>query len=185
MQKMAKKCVFLDRDGVLIEDVGYLKNPENIIIMENSFGALRTLKDAGFLLIIVTNQAGVSKGLLSVEEVGKVNKKLLSIYELNGIHIDDLYFCPHHKDGTVEPYNISCSCRKPETGMVDRGIEKFDIDVKNSFMVGDKDSDILLAKNSGMKSFYIKNDMYEHDKNIIPDYTVSSLKEAAEIISSL
>ena len=176
------KCVFLDRDGVLIKDVGYLKNPEDIIIMPNSVEALKILKAAGFLLIIVTNQAGIAKGFFNMDELRAVNNKLLKIYENNGIIIDDLYFCPHHENGTVEPYNIKCSCRKPETGMVLKGAEKFNIDADKSFMVGDKDSDILLAKNSGLKSFYIKNDMYEHDENIAPDFYVKDLKEAAEII---
>lgn len=176
------KCVFLDRDGVLIKDVGYLKNPEDIIIMPNSIEALKILKTAGFLLIIVTNQAGIAKGFFNTDELRAVNNKLLKIYEDNGVIIDDLYFCPHHENGTVEPYNIKCTCRKPETGMVLKGAEKFNIDTGKSFMVGDKDSDILLAKNSGLKSFYIRNSMYEHDGNIAPDYYVNDLKEAAEII---
>ncbi len=176
------KCVFLDRDGVLIEDVGYLKNPEDIIIMPNSVEALQTLKARGFLLIIVTNQAGVAKGFFNMDELTAVNNRLLKIYEDNGIIIDDLYFCPHHESGTVEPYNIKCSCRKPAAGMVLKGIEKFSIDPLKSFMAGDKDSDIMLAKNSGLKSFYIKNAMYKHDESIIPDFYVKDLKEAADII---
>ncbi|MGC8554717.1 MAG: D-glycero-alpha-D-manno-heptose-1,7-bisphosphate 7-phosphatase [Candidatus Acidulodesulfobacterium sp.] len=176
------KCVFLDRDGVLIKDVGYLKNPEDIIILPGSLDALKDLKDAGYLLIIVTNQAGVAKGFFSVDDLAAVHDKLLKIYENNGIRIDDLYFCPHHDKGTIKPYNIKCSCRKPSAGMVLKGAAKFDIDTGRSFMVGDKDSDIMLAKNSGLKSFYIKNDMYEHDENIIPDFYVKDLKEAAEII---
>ena len=177
------KCVFLDRDGVLIEDVGYLKNPEDIIIMPNSIEALKILKAAGFLLIIVTNQAGIAKGFFSMEDLAAVHEKLSKIYENNGIIIDDLYFCPHHEKGTVEPYNIKCSCRKPETGMVLKSVEKFNIDTDKSFMIGDKDSDIVLAKNSGLKSFYIQNSMYEHDENVVPDFYVKDLMEAAEIIT--
>ncbi len=176
------KCVFLDRDGVLIKDVGYLKKPEDIIIMPGSIEALKVLKGGGFLLIIVTNQAGIAKGFFNMDDLATVNNKLLKIYEDNGIIIDDLYFCPHHEKGTVEPYNIRCSCRKPETGMVLKGVEKFNIDTDKSFMVGDKDSDILLAKNSGLKSFYAKNPMYEHDENIEADFYVKDLREAAEII---
>ena len=176
------KCVFLDRDGVLIKDVGYLKNPEDIIIMTNSVEALKILKAAGFLLIIVTNQAGIAKGFFNMDDLAAVNNRLLKIYEDNGIIIDDLYFCPHHENGTVEPYNIKCSCRKPGTGMVLKGAEKFNIDADKSFMIGDKDSDIMLAKNSGLKSLYIRNFMYEHDENIVPDFYVNDLKEAAGII---
>lgn len=177
-----EKCVFLDRDGVLIKDVGYLKNPDDIIILPGTMDALKDLKSNGFLLIIVTNQAGIAKGFFTISDLENVNKRLLNIYEANGIAIDDLYFCPHHENGTVEPYNIRCSCRKPDTGMVTDGVEKFGIDINKSFMVGDKDSDILLAKNSGLRSFYIKNSMYEHDENIIPDFYVADLEEAADII---
>ncbi len=176
------KCVFLDRDGVLIKDVGYLKKPEDIIIMPDSIDALKSLKACGFLLIIVTNQAGIAKGFFNTRDLAAVNDKLLKIYEDNGVIIDDLYFCPHHENGTVEPYNIKCSCRKPETGMVLKGVKKFNIDTDKSYMVGDKDSDIMLAKNSGLKSFYIRNFMYEHDENIAPDFYVKDLKEAYEII---
>lgn len=184
--KMNKnKCVFLDRDGVLIKDVGYLKNPDDIIILPGSIKALMDLKTGGFLLIIVTNQAGVAKGFFNMEDLTAVNNKLLEIYKDSGIIIDGLYFCPHHENGTVEPYNIRCSCRKPETGMVLKGVAKFNIDTAASFMVGDKDSDTLLAKNSGLRSFYVKNSMYEHDESIIPDFYVSSLREAADIIIGL
>lgn len=180
-----EKCVFLDRDGVLIEDVGYLKNPDNIVLLPNTIAALKNLKKIGFLLIIVTNQAGVAKGFFTLNDLEKVHERLIGIYKDNGIEIDDLYFCPHHKDGAVKPYNIGCSCRKPDIGMITGGVEKFGIDIGKSFMVGDKDSDILLAKNSGLKSFYLRNTMYEHDKNIVPDFCVSDLKEAADIIIKL
>jgi D-glycero-D-manno-heptose 1,7-bisphosphate phosphatase len=176
------KCVFLDRDGVLIEDTGYLKNPSDIVIMPGSIEAMAALKSNGFLLIIVTNQAGIAKGFFTMDDLAAVNSRLIKIYEDNGIAIDDLYFCPHHEKGTAEPYNIKCSCRKPEPGMVLRGVEKFNIDTGKSFMVGDKDSDILLARNSGLKSFYIRNPMYKHDENVAPDFYVKDLKEAAEII---
>lgn len=179
------KCVFLDRDGVLIKDVGYLKNPDGIILMPEAIEALIDLKKNGFLLIIVTNQAGVAKGFFTVNDLKNVNSRLLQIYKDNGVVIDDLYFCPHHENGTVEPYNIKCSCRKPDTGMITDGAGKFNIDAGVSFMVGDKDSDIMLAKNSGLKSFYIKNPMYEHDENIVPDFYVSSMREAANIIIKL
>ena len=177
-----EKCVFLDRDGVLIKDVGYLKNPDDIILMPQTIEALKNLKKIGFLLIIVTNQAGVAKGFFTVDDLERVNKRLIKVYETNDITIDDLYFCPHHENGIVEPYNIKCSCRKPDLGMVVKGVEKFGIDINKSFMIGDKDSDILLAKNSGLRSFYIKNSMYEHNENIIPDFYVSDLKEASDII---
>lgn len=176
------KCVFLDRDGVLIKDVGYLKNPGDIIILPGTIEALKDLKSNGFLLIIVTNQAGIAKGFFTPDDLTAVNNKLLKIYKDNGIIIDDLYFCPHHENGSVEPYNIKCACRKPATGMIIKGTEKFNIDTDKSFMVGDKDSDILLAKNSGLKSFYISNSMYGHDDSIKPNFYVSDLKEASEII---
>ncbi|MHB1697677.1 MAG: D-glycero-alpha-D-manno-heptose-1,7-bisphosphate 7-phosphatase [bacterium] len=176
------KCVFLDRDGVLIRDVGYLKTPEDIIILPGTIEALKDLRSDGFLLIIVTNQAGIAKGFFTPYDLTAVNDRLLEIYKGRGIIIDDLYFCPHHENGVVEPYNIKCSCRKPETGMILKGVEKFNIDTDKSFMVGDKDSDILLAKNSGLKSFYISNSMYEHDDNIKPDFYAADLKEASDII---
>jgi len=185
MKNEKNKCVFLDRDGVLIKDVSYLKNPDDIFILPGTIDALKYFKINGFLLIIVTNQAGIAKGFFNMDDLAAVNGRLLKIYESVGIAIDDLYFCPHHENGIVEPYNIKCACRKPNTEMIMNGVRKFGIDVGKSFMVGDKDSDIILAKNSGLSSFYVRNSMYEHDESIIPDFYVRDLKEVSQIIANL
>jgi D-glycero-D-manno-heptose 1,7-bisphosphate phosphatase len=178
------KCVFLDRDGVIIKDVGYLKYPEGIIIFQDVIESLKRLQEANFLLIIVTNQAGIAKGFFTEADLEAVHKKLNSIFIKEGVIIDGLYYCPHHKDGTLKPYSIECNCRKPNTGMVLKAKDKFNINLNKSFMIGDKDSDIELAINSGLKSFYIRNTMYEHNETIKPDFEVANLKEAVNIILS-
>ncbi len=182
MENKKNKCIFLDRDGVINKDIGYLKSPDQLIILPGVIEALIKLKEAGFLLIIVTNQSGIAKGFFYEDDLIKVHEALLAIFKKNNVYIDDIFYCPHHKDGTVEPYNISCNCRKPDTKMIKNSVIKYNIDLRKSYLVGDKDTDIQLAINAGLKSFYVKNDMYEYDKNVVPDYIVGNLAEAAEII---
>ncbi len=182
MENKKNKCVFLDRDGVLNKDIGYLKSPDQLIILPGVIGALKKLKDAGFLLIIVTNQSGIAKGFFYEDDLKKVHNALLTIFKKDNIYIDDIFYCPHHKDGIAEPYNISCDCRKPNTKMIKDSAIKYNIDLSKSYLVGDKDTDIQLAINAGLKSFCVENDMYEYDKNVVPDYFVGNLAEAAEII---
>ena len=184
-QNKKNKCIFLDRDGVLNKDIGYLKSPDQLIILQGVIKALKKLKEAGFLLIIVTNQSGIAKGFFYEDDLKKVHNALLAIFEKNNIYIDDVFYCPHHKDGTVEPYNISCDCRKPDTKMIKDGAIKYNIDLSKSYLVGDKDTDIQLAINAGLKSFCVENDIYEYDETIVPDYKVKNLSEAAEIIINL
>ncbi len=185
LETKKNKCVFLDRDGVLNKDIGYLKFPEQLIILPGVIEALKKLKEAGFLLIIVTNQSGIAKGFFYEDDLKKVHNALLEIFNKNNIYIDDIFYCPHHVEGTVEPYNISCDCRKPNTKMIKNSVIKYNIDLSKSYLVGDKDTDIQLAINAGLKSFCVKNDMYEYDKNVVPDYFVEDLAEAAEIIINI
>jgi D-glycero-D-manno-heptose 1,7-bisphosphate phosphatase len=182
LENKKNKCVFLDRDGVLNKDIGYLKSPDQLMIIPGVIEALKKLKEAGFLLIIVTNQSGIAKGFFYEDELKKVHEELLAIFKKNNIYINDIFYCPHHKDGTVEPYNILCDCRKPNTKMIKDAEIKYSIDLSKSYLIGDKDTDIQLAINAGLKSFYVKNDMYDYDKNVVPDYIVANLAEAAELI---
>lgn len=137
---MSNRAVFLDRDGTIIHDYGYIKDPEQVVLMDNVKESLQTLKSAGFLLIVISNQSGIARGLMNIEDVELVNKKMLSLLGV-GL-IDDIMYCPHAP-------SKNCSCRKPRTLLVELASQKYNIDLKSSYVIGDKDSDKELGINMG------------------------------------
>jgi D-glycero-D-manno-heptose 1,7-bisphosphate phosphatase len=142
---MKKKAIFLDRDNTLIEDEGYIHEPEKVRLLPGVPEGLRLLKEHGYLLIVVSNQSGIGRGYFKEEDFHAVNKKLQELLKPYNVQIDDFFFCPHRpEDG--------CNCRKPKTGMIEKAIKKWNIDVSESFVIGDKDIDVQLAINAGCKS---------------------------------
>lgn len=147
---MKQKCVFLDRDGVLNQDIdGYLYQPEDMVIPKGVVEGLQQMKDAGYLLIVVTNQAGIAKGLYSKEEVWKCHRYF---QEKCGHLLDDLYFCSHHPD-----YDSRSLMRKPESLMLEKAIAKYDIDTTNSWMVGDRPRDMQAGKRVGVRTIHLSH----------------------------
>jgi D-glycero-D-manno-heptose 1,7-bisphosphate phosphatase len=151
-----EKAVFLDRDGVINEDYGYVHKIENFHIYPEVFPALRKLQEAGFKLLIVTNQSGIAVGYYTEDDFKKVTQHMLSIFEKEGIKIDKVYYCPHHPEGIVPQYTMKCDCRKPESGMIRQGIKEFNIDPSKSFLIGDKENDIKAAHKEGIKAALVK-----------------------------
>jgi len=146
-----KKAVFLDRDGTIIRDVIYLNDPTKIEIYPESYEALKLLNDHGFLIVLATNQSGVAKGIVDEKNVILINQMIMDTYREQGIEIHDAYYCPHPVDG-------GCECRKPNAGMLKRGAEKFGIDLKQSWMVGDRMSDVEAGIRAGSQSILLQND---------------------------
>jgi D,D-heptose 1,7-bisphosphate phosphatase len=153
-----KRAVFLDRDGVLVKDTGYVTNPE---LLPRVAEAIKLLK--GFLVVVVTNQAGVAKGYLTELQVISVNFQIKSTLAKQSAFIDKIYYCPHHPEGTVEKYKKVCSCRKPEIGMLKKAELELDIDLTQSFMVGDKLSDVKAGKSAGCRTVLIGSESVEAD----------------------
>lgn len=180
---MKRKAVFLDRDGTIIHDANYLDKKENIKLFDGAAEAIKKLNEAGFIVIIITNQSGVARGYFAEEIVIKLNKELVRMLEKEGAKIDGVYYCPHHTKGSIEKYSIECECRKPKIGMLKKAAEDFDIDLPNSYMVGDKPDDINLAKNAGCKSILVKTG-YGVDSmdKCSPDFIAEDIVEAVEII---
>lgn len=146
------KAIFLDRDGVINKEIGYVYRVEDFILTDDIIPSLKKLQDAGFIFIVVTNQSGIAKELYTHEDVAKVHAHMLSLMKENGIKISEIYYCPHHSD--VEP----CTCRKPDSGMIEKGIARFNVDISKSFMIGDKERDIEAAKKAGVTPFHIESD---------------------------
>lgn len=146
------KAIFLDRDGVINKEIGYVYRVEDFFLTGDIIESLKKLQDAGFIFIVVTNQSGIAKELYTHEDVELIHAYMLSLMKENGISIAEIYFCPHHSD--VEP----CICRKPDSGMLEKAIARFNIDSSKSFMIGDKERDIQAAEKAGVKGILIEAD---------------------------
>jgi len=146
-----KRAVFLDRDNTLIKDDGYIHEPEKVKLLPTVGEGLKLLKSAGLLLIVVSNQSGIGRGYFSEKEFHAVNRKLNRILKSDfEIEIDDFFFCPHRPDE-------KCICRKPSPFLILKAAKKWKIDIKESFMIGDKEIDVNAGKNAGCKnSFSVK-----------------------------
>lgn len=152
-----KKAVFLDRDGTINVEKNYLYKIEDFEFIDGVLKALRELSDAGFLLIIITNQSGIARGYYTEKDYETLSSWLLTTLAENGINISASYFCPHLPDASVEKYRRVCTCRKPNTGLFDQAVKDFDIDLSKSFAIGDKIRDLAICEKSGCKGFLIGN----------------------------
>jgi D-glycero-D-manno-heptose 1,7-bisphosphate phosphatase len=139
------KALFLDRDGIINVDKHYLYKPEDVEFIPGIFKLCRLFQDKGFLIIVVTNQSGIARGFYTEQDFQTLTNWLSDQFAQRGIEITATYHCPHHPDITGE-----CECRKPKIGMLKKAIERFNIDVKNSLMIGDKISDVKAALSAGL-----------------------------------
>jgi len=137
-----KSAVFLDRDDTIIRDVPYLNDPQGIVLLPGAAEAIRRLNEARIPVIMVTNQSGIARGLLTEEILEAIHDRLIRLLATRGALIDAVYFCPHHPEGTVEAFAMECACRKPSPGMLLKAALDFGLDLKRSYLVGDKPIDI-------------------------------------------
>jgi len=182
-----RPAVFLDRDGTLIEERNYLDRLDLIAPFPGVAAALTRLRDAGFALVLVTNQAGVARGYFDERLVRAAHVHLAELFARDGIVLDGYYYCPHHPEGAVEAYRRMCRCRKPAPGMVEEAARDLDLDVARSFVIGDKWLDVELAKNAGARGILVRTgygaDMEaEPPHGLQPFAIVDTLAEAAEVI---
>jgi len=177
MKKNTKKqpAVFLDRDGTLIEEVDFLSRVEDLRVFPFTGSALRLLKDNGYLLIVVTNQSGIGRGIFNEADMHAIHEK---IQKEVGSLIDAFYFCPHlPSDG--------CNCRKPGLGMIEAAMDDFDIDLKNSWMVGDKKIDIETAEFAKVRSCLVTTGYGAHHQHLLesaPNVIVEDLGKAVDAV---
>ena len=158
---ISRRAIFLDRDGVLNADLGYVYRVQDLEILPNVGAGLQELKKLGFLLIVVTNQSGVARGYFSLEAVDDFNRALSAeLWARSSVQLDDFFVCPHLVEGAVARYSIACVCRKPATGLLDQAVEKWGIDLAESYLIGDKPSDIALATNAGIPGIQILANQY-------------------------
>ena len=151
-----ERAVFLDRDGTIIEEVGYLDRPERVELFPWTIDAVRVLNRAGLAVVLVSNQSGVARGFFTEAVVDAVHQRMADLLNEGGARIDAYYYCPHHPDGKVPQYAQPCDCRKPGRGLVDRAVQELGIDPAKSFVVGDRWLDVALGRAVGAQSVLVR-----------------------------
>ncbi len=151
-----KKAIFLDRDGTINVEKDYLHKIEDFQFETGVLEGLKLFKELGYIVIVVTNQSGIARGYYTEEDLNKLNEYMCEKVKEYGGEIAKCYYCPHHEKKGIGKYKVNCQCRKPEPGMLNQGIQEYNIDIKNSYMVGDKISDIEAGKNVGLTPILVK-----------------------------
>ena len=191
MSRPSKKrpAVFLDRDGTLIHDAGYLNRHSQVKFFPDSVKALKLLRKAGFYLFIVSNQSGAARGYFPESSIRKVHRHIQSWLNSKGARIDRFFYCPHYPEGKVKSLSWVCACRKPNPGMILEASKKYPVDLKRSYAVGDKMDDLLLARNARLAGGFLvrtgKGRESEKQLKIHPvrnSVVVSGLLGAAKVI---
>ena len=175
------KAVFLDRDGVINKDFGYVYKIEDFHMYDEVIPALKKLQDAGFKLIVITNQSGIGRGYYTEEDFKRVNDYMIKKLNENGVNIDKVYYCPHHPNGVIPKYKVVCNCRKPATGMIEEGIRDFNINTAKSFLIGDKETDIEAGLKMGLKTALVKTGQgLNYCKTTKAHYVAKNILDAVE-----
>jgi len=170
-----KKAVFLDRDGVLNQEVGYIHSPNQLKLLPGVAGALIYLQER-FYLIVVTNQSGIGRGLFSENDLFSVHNELIQLLATEGALLDGLFYCPHIPGAAIERFSIVCDCRKPSSGMLLAAESSYGIDLSESFIVGDKITDIQCGAAVGVKGILVGADAVNHsDATVAKDLTAASI----------
>lgn len=153
---MSRRCVFIDRDDTIAKDVPYCDSPDKFHLFPGVPEQIKRLNDAGFLVVMITNQSGIGRGYFTEDTLKKIHKKMTSEIESAGGHLDAIYYCPHRPDE-------NCACRKPKTLMGERAVKDFDIDVAESFMIGDSDADMNFGKSLGCSTVRVSENFSFRD----------------------
>lgn len=173
---MSRRAVFLDRDGTLIYDRGYLADPAGVELLPDTLAALRLLRARGLALVLVTNQSGVGRGMFSHGAVAAVHRRLAELLAAQAIVLDGVYYCPH------APWD-GCDCRKPRPGMLLRAARDLDLDLERSFMAGDKLDDVAAGRRAGCRTALLSSPTPASAERVAPDFVAPDLLSAAEWIA--
>ena len=172
------KVIFLDRDGVINKEVKYLYKSGDFDFIDGTFETCKQLQAYGYQLIIITNQSGISRGYYSEKDFKSLTKWMLENFSKQGVNILDVFFCPHGP-------NSSCECRKPKPGMLLTAQEKYNINMENSWMIGDKEEDLIAAKKAGVNNTILVRSGHTIDEQTpYAEYIMHSIKEIVEVIKS-
>ena len=191
MEAKGNTAVFMDRDGTINEERGYLRDPDGLNIMPEAFDAIKLINKNKLKAVVVTNQSGIARGYISEKLMEKVHQKLTRLLMQKGAYLDGIYYCPHHTEGDILEYCIKCKCRKPATGMLDLASQELDIDLHRSYVIGDKIIDIELAHGVGAKGILVltgygkdEADLLNQGSRVQPQFIANNILDAVNWILS-
>lgn len=174
-----KRAIFLDRDGTVIDDTGYLNDPDELVLMPRAAEAMVQLKAAGYLLVVITNQSGIARGIVTPEQLQATNGRMRDALRAGGADYDALYFCPHHPtEAAIAEYAVDCDCRKPRPGMLLRAAVEHDIDLARSWLIGDAERDVEAGIAAGCRTVRVA----ESGSETKADHLADGIYDAAQFI---
>jgi D-glycero-D-manno-heptose 1,7-bisphosphate phosphatase len=179
-----RPAVFLDRDGTLIREIDYLADPDRVELLPGAVEGLQALRDAGFALVLVTNQSGVARGLLTLDMLDAIHDRLVSLLRSYDLALDGIEFCPHHPEIGATPFRRKCGCRKPAAGMLLKAATQLNLDLSGSWMIGDAVGDLQAGAAAGMPSILVRTGKGRSSEGSAPDgaHVVDDLAQAAALI---
>ena len=186
---MAHRAVFLDRDGTINEEMGYVNHVERFHLLPRVGQAIRLLNERGWKAVVITNQSGVARGYFPESLIHEIHQRMQDLLKKEGAHLDGIYYCPHHPDVGVSPYRQTCRCRKPATGLIEDAVKELDLDPSASYMVGDRGMDIEFGRQVGAKAILVLTgygkgewEYFRNQWRVTPNYVAEDLFEAAQWI---
>lgn len=180
------RAVFLDRDGTLVEERGYLTTPDDVALLPGAAAAVRALREAGWKVFVVSNQAAVAKGLITEEELGGIHLRLAALLAAEGARLDGLYWCPHHPEGTVPEYAQECGCRKPRPGLLEQAAREHGLELSRCVTVGDSARDVEAGRAAGTRTVLVRtgHGRRAEEAGVEADFVADDLGAAAAWIIS-
>jgi D-glycero-D-manno-heptose 1,7-bisphosphate phosphatase len=189
MENLTNKAIFLDRDDTIIEDSGYINNPDQVKLISGVAKSLLEFKEMGFKLIVVTNQSGVARGILTEKTLGEIHERINVLLSEKGVVLDGFYYCPFHPEGIVPQYRRESDSRKPNPGMILIAAEEHNIDLNQSWVIGNDSRDIDAGKRAGCKTILIETKSrtsplltFRKEEQPEPDFRAVNMKEAVNIV---
>jgi len=184
--QVKRPAVFMDRDGTINEQMGYINHISRFVMLPGTAEAIRLLNRHQFLAIVVSNQSGVARGYFPIELVNEMHVHMRALLKKEGAVIDGIFFCPHHPGGIVPEFSNICDCRKPGIGLIKRASKSFDIDMKNSYMIGDRCTDIELAHRASLKGILVTTGYGLGDiKYVLPRSSFQPVHIAKELLAAV
>ena len=184
-----RPVVFLDRDGTLNEEIGYIHDVSMLNLIAGAAESVQKLNSANVAAILVSNQTGAARGFYAEDHIRLLNERLIKLLESKGARLDGIYYCPHLETGKVAELSIKCRCRKPEPGLVEKAFEEHsDLDPNRAYVIGDKASDVALAQNCGAKGILVKTGYGQavadgrYQYHVDPAYTANTITDAVNWI---
>ncbi|MHC4758575.1 MAG: D-glycero-alpha-D-manno-heptose-1,7-bisphosphate 7-phosphatase, partial [Planctomycetota bacterium] len=182
---MPDKAIFLDRDDTLIDDPGYINNPDQVRLLDGVPEALGQLRSMGYKLVVTSNQSGVARGIVTEEMLGNIHERLEQLLAEEGAYLDKIYYCPYHPEGIIEKYRSESDLRKPNPGMLLKAAEEMNLNLHESWVIGDSDRDIEAGLSARCKTILIEPPSEEvgiREDEVRPDFKAVNMREAVNIV---